>query len=251
MSEIWNKIHEELKSHQLDDPLGDLSLFDYSNIQSFSQAIAHILSHQLTSRAGDGISEFITHILDSNPEIIEQIQKDLNAVFSRDQACESLIDAFTLQKGFHALAVYRIACAALKSKKSFAARSLQYNCSRIYGIDIHPNAEISGGIVLDHGTGTVIGETAVIESDCYLFHGVTLGSTGAGKGKRHPTLRKGVFVGANAVILGNIELGEQSVIAAGSVVTKPVPANSLAGGIPAKIIGKAPVLLPPVKKKQQ
>lgn len=252
MSDIWNKIQVELQAHQFDDPLGVLSFFDHSSKnQSFNQAIAHVLSNHLTSKADDRIKEFIIHTLDSNLEITERIQEDLTSLFSRDQSCESLIDAFTLQKGFHALAVYRIANAAMKSKKSFAARSLQYQSSRIYGVDIHSSAEISGGVVIDHGTGTVIGETAIIESGCYLFHGVTLGSTGAGKGKRHPTLRQGVFVGANATILGNIEIGKKSVIAAGSVVTKSVPANKLVAGIPAKIIGEAPVLLPPQSKNNQ
>jgi serine O-acetyltransferase len=251
MSDIWNKIQKELQSHQFDDPLGDLSLFDNSLVRNFQEAIAQILSNHLTTSANNGIKEFLTNILDSTPEIIEHIQEDLNAQFSRDQSCVSLIDAFTLQKGFHALAVYRIAHTLMKSKKSFAAESLRYRSSRTYGIDIHPSAEIFGGVVIDHGTGAVIGETAHVESGCYLFHGVTLGSTGSGQGKRHPTLREGVFVGANATILGNIEIGERSVIAAGSVVTQSVPANKLAAGIPAKIIGDAPVLLPPQSKNKQ
>lgn len=147
-------------------------------------------------------------------------------------------------KGFRGLASFRLSNAAWHDGQQTLARFIQYRASVALGIDIHPAATLAPGIVIDHGTGLVIGETAVVGSGSYLFHGVTLGSTGHGVGERHPRLEEDVFVGANATILGSVSLGKGSVVAAGSVVTRDVPPGVIVGGAPARVLGNAEPLLP-------
>jgi serine O-acetyltransferase len=142
-------------------------------------------------------------------------------------------------KGFHAIQAHRLAHWLWgKGRKDFAFY-LQSRSSTVLQCDIHPNARIGRGIFLDHATGLVVGETAVIEDDVSMLHGVTLGGTGKEAGDRHPKIRHGVLIGAGAKILGNIEIGHCARIASGSVVLKPVPNNKTVAGVPAKVIGEA------------
>jgi serine O-acetyltransferase len=160
-------------------------------------------------------------------------------VYDRDPATSRFIDPLLYFKGFHAIQTHRLAhWLHLKGRKDFASY-LQSRSSAVFQTDINPAAKIGRGIFLDHATGFVCGETAVIEDDVSILHGVTLGGTGKENEDRHPKIRHGVLIGAGAKILGNIEVGHCARIAAGSVVVKPVPHNVTVAGVPAKIVGEA------------
>ena len=143
-----------------------------------------------------------------------------------------------LYSGFHALVMYRAAHALHKRGKHFAARFVSQGARFLTGIEIHPGATIGKGLFIDHGSGVVIGETAIVGDNCTIYQGVTLGGTGKETGKRHPTLGNNVMVGSGAKLLGNFTVGDNSKIAAGAVVLGDVPENSTAVGIPAKVVRK-------------
>ena len=158
------------------------------------------------------------------------MRADLSAVFERDPACHSYVDAFLFYKGFHALESYRIAHWLWSEGRKAMALFLQSRISQLFAVDIHPAARIGRGIMLDHATGIVIGETAVVEDDVSIMQDVTLGGTGKESGDRHPKIRRGVLLSLGAKILGNIEVGEYSRVGAGSVVLKSVPPRLHRGG---------------------
>jgi serine O-acetyltransferase len=169
----------------------------------------------------------------------EAVRKDAMAVIDRDPACESLLEVVLFYKGFAALVVHRAARQKwLSRKRSMTALFLQSQASAVFAMDIHPGATIGAGILLDHGTGIVIGETAHLGDGCTMLHGVTLGGTGKDTGDRHPKVGKHVLIGAGASILGNILIGDRAKIGAGSIVLRPIPAGATAVGSPARIIGK-------------
>lgn len=161
---------------------------------------------------------------------------DLRACHERNPACPSILSAFLHFKGFQALQAYRVAHALWQRGEAHLATAVQARASEVYGVDIHPGARIGCGILLDHATGVVIGETAVVEDDVCLWHGVSLGSTFNEAGDRHPKIRRGVVIGAGALVLGNIEVAAGAVVAAGSVVLAPVPPGVTVAGIPARIV---------------
>ena len=166
----------------------------------------------------------------------QAVRADLSAVFERDPACHSYVDAFLFYKGFHALESYRIAHWLWTQGRKAMALFLQSRISQKFAVDIHPAARIGKGIMLDHATGIVIGETAVVEDDVSIMQDVTLGGTGKESGDRHPKIRRGVLLSLGAKILGNIEIGEYSRVGAGSVVLKSVPPRCTAVGVPAKLV---------------
>lgn len=170
----------------------------------------------------------------------DAVRKDAQAVMDRDPACETLLEVVLFYKGFSALVVHRVAHTKwiASKRRSMTALFLQSQASAVFGLDIHPGAQIGAGILLDHGTGIVIGETACIGDGCTLLHGVTLGGTGKDTGDRHPKVGKNVLIGAGASVLGNIQIGDRVKIGAGSIVLRPLPVGSTAVGAPAKIIGK-------------
>jgi len=162
---------------------------------------------------------------------------DLAAVCERDPACNSPLEALLFYKGFHAIQAYRLAHALLHEGRRALALYLQGRMALIFGIDINPAARLGHGIMIDHGTGVVIGETAVVEDGVSMLQGVTLGGTGKNVGDRHPKIREGVMIGAGAGVFGNIEVGARAKIGAGSVVLKTVPARCTAAGVPARLVG--------------
>ena len=164
---------------------------------------------------------------------------DLAAVFDRDPACSRYIEPLLYFKGFHALVTHRFAHELLKQGRRDFALYLQSQSSRIFAVDINPAARIGIGIMLDHGTGIVIGETAVVGDNCSILQGVTLGGTGKEIGDRHPKIGDNVLISAGAKVLGNIKVGNCSRIAAGSVVLKEVPPRTTVAGVPAKVVGPA------------
>jgi serine O-acetyltransferase len=188
--------------------------------------------------------------LAADPMIGLAARADIVAFTERDPACTSPLDPLLWFKGYHALQTSRVAHWLWLQGRKTLAHFLQSRASALFGVDIHPNARIGKGIFIDHGTGVVIGETAVVEDGVSMLHGVTLGGTGKERGDRHPKVRRGVLLGAGAKVLGNIEIGACAKIAAGSVVLAPVPAGCTAAGVPARIIGCVDVPEPALEMDQ-
>lgn len=162
----------------------------------------------------------------------------LQAVRKRDPAARSTVEILLTYPGVHALFFYRISHVLHRTLRlKLVARFVSHLGRLLTGIEIHPGATMGKRVFIDHGMGTVIGETAEVGDDCLLYHGVTLGGTGKERGKRHPTLREGVVVGAGAAVLGNIVLGRNVKVGAGSVVVSDVPDNATVVGIPARVVG--------------
>jgi len=187
------------------------------------------------------LAETFTRAAADTPEISLGLRADITAVLDRDPACERLIEPFLYFKGFHALQTHRLAFWLWQRGERDFALYLQSRSSDVFQTDIHPAARFGRGVFLDHATGLVVGETAVVEDGVSLLQNVTLGGTGKEGGDRHPKVRRGVMIGAGAKILGNIEIGEFSRIAAGSVVLRAVAPYSTVAGIPAKVIRANPV----------
>ncbi len=161
---------------------------------------------------------------------------DLDSIRERDPAARSRLEIFLLYSGFHAVVYHRIAHFFYKKNLKFIARLISQNARFLTGVEIHPGANIGRGLLIDHGSGVVIGETAVIGDNCTIYQGVTLGGTGKDVGKRHPTIGNGVMIGSGAKVLGPFTVGDGAKIAAGAVVLDEVPPGSTAVGIPARII---------------
>ncbi len=174
--------------------------------------------------------------VESNPSVSQAAAQDLHAIHTKDPACGAHLHAFLNYKAFHAVQLHRIAHCFWNSGRHELAAWLSNGGSRILGPDIHPAARLGAGIMLDHGSGIVIGETAVVEDDVTILQNVTLGGTGKVAGDRHPKVRRGVMIGAGANILGNVEIGAFSMIGAGSVVLKDVPPWCSVAGVPARIV---------------
>lgn len=181
-------------------------------------------------------------ILELGHTMADAIQQDALAVCRRDPATDSILEVVLFSKGYAALVCHRVAYRLWHDphkRKKFTALFLQSQASAVFGLDLHPAAQFGAGIMLDHGTGIVVGETATVGDGCTLLHGVTLGGTGKDHGDRHPKVARNVLIGAGSNILGNISIGSGAKIGAGSVVLRDIPAGCTAVGAPAKIIGKA------------
>ncbi len=239
---IWDRIRAEAEDIVQREP--ELASFVFAtalNHTRLEDSVVHRVAERLDHSAlsGDLIRQAFDEALRDQPDIGNAFRADLVAVFDRDPATTRFIDPLLYFKGFHAIQCHRLAHWLLgKGRKDFAWY-LQSRASAVFQTDINPAAKIGRGIFLDHATGFVVGETAVIEDDVSILHGVTLGGTGKENEDRHPKIRHGVLIGAGAKILGNIEIGHCARIAAGSVVVKPVPHNVTVAGVPAKIVGEA------------
>lgn len=167
----------------------------------------------------------------------KRLREDIAFAKKVDPAARNKFEIFMTYAGVHALSIHRGANFLHRAKLKFLARWLSQFGKWLTGIEIHPAAKIASGVFIDHGTGVVIGETAIVETEVVIYQGVTLGGTGKDKGaRRHPTIRKGAIISCGAKVLGNITIGENSVVGAGSVVLKDVPPNSTAVGIPARVV---------------
>jgi serine O-acetyltransferase len=237
---LWETIRLHTRKQAECEPV--LASFLYSTIlnhDTFEAALSFHLANKLDSPALPAISvrEVIEQAFSADPGIVNAVRADLLAVSERDSACCSLVTPLLYFKGFHALQAYRVAHWLWQQGRNSMALFLQNRISAVFAVDIHPAARIGKGIMFDHATGIVIGETAVIEDNVSIMQSVTLGGTGKEAGDRHPKVRKGVLIGAGAKILGNIEIGECVKVGAGSVVLKDVPARTSVAGVPAQIIG--------------
>jgi len=205
-------------------------------------SLGDALSYQLARKLGDqemgamSLRDTIEEAYEARPALVEIAEADLKAVFERDPACKGYVQPFLFFKGFLALQTQRVAHWLWAQERETLALYLQSRMSELFQVDIHPATRIGRGVFVDHGTGIVIGETAVIGDDVSMLQGVTLGGTGAERGDRHPKIGKGVLLGAGAKVLGNIVIGDYAKIASGSVVLKPVPAGCTAAGVPARLV---------------
>lgn len=238
---LWEAIRIQTRKQADCEPV--LASFLYATIlnhDSLKGALSFHLANKLDSPALPAmlIREVIEEALTNDAGIIESVRADLLAVSERDSACCSLVTPLLYFKGFHALQAYRIAHWLWQHGRNPLALFLQNRISTVFGVDIHPAAVIGKGIMFDHATGIVIGETAIVEDNVSIMQSVTLGGTGKEAGDRHPKVRKGVLIGAGAKILGNISIGECAKIGAGSVVLRDVPPRTAVAGVPAQVIGE-------------
>jgi serine O-acetyltransferase len=239
---IWQEIRREAEEVVRSEPA--LGGFIFATILSKSRledAVCHRLAQRLNHSDVDAglIAETFEQVLSERPELGRAFRADLAAVYDRDPACKRYIEPLLYFKGFHALVTHRFAHELLKEGRRDFALYLQSQSSRIFAVDINPAARIGIGIMLDHGTAIVIGETATVGDNCSLLQGVTLGGTGKETGDRHPKIGANVMIGAGAKVLGNIHVGNCSRIASGSVVLKDVPPETTVAGVPAKVVGPA------------
>ena len=191
---------------------------------------------ETTAGAGKLIAHEVKKNCRATRRLVDEIRYDIEAFRQRDPAAHSNLEIALLYSGFHARLAHRLAHKLYLEGNTFSARAVSQLAKAVTGIEIHPGATIGRGLVIDHGSGVVIGETAEIGDNCTLYQGVTLGGTGKDEGKRHPTLGNNVMVGAGAKVLGPMKIGDNTKIAAGAVVLEEVPANSTAVGIPAKVV---------------
>tara|TARA_R110000822_G_scaffold159476_26_gene299589 strand:- start:17083 stop:17910 length:828 start_codon:yes stop_codon:yes gene_type:complete len=237
---LWATIQAEVAVLSQQEPI--LTSFFYDAVlshQSLEEALSYNLAVQIdnTVLSALTIREVFIEAMVAEPAIGDSMRKDLTAYVERDPACDQYCLPLLYFKGFHALQIYRVANWLWRNGRQSLALYLQNRVSEIFAVDIHPAAQIGSGIMIDHATGMVIGETAVVGNNVSMLHSVTLGGTGAHAGDRHPKIRCGVLIAAGAKILGNIEVGEGAKIGAGSLVLEPVPAHTTVAGVPAKIVG--------------
>ncbi len=236
---LWREIYGKALTLANDEPML-LRRLQHLVLQrnSLAEVLCAILARQLASSdmPEEELFALMIEIVRDDERLMGQVRADLNAVKTRDPACPDHLHVLLNLKGFQALQVHRIAHRLWGRQRKELAFTLANAASRIFGADIHPAAVIGCGVMLDHGTGIVIGETAVVEDNVSILQEVTLGGTGKECGDRHPKIRSGVLLGAGAKVLGNIEIGTMSKIAAGSVVLKPVPPHSTVAGVPARIV---------------
>ena len=239
---VWTRIRHEADEVVRREP--ELTSFMYSTLlhhDTLESAVVHRLASRLDHQ--DVPSELIRQAymgaLEEDRTIGEAFRADIVATVDRDPACDRFMEPVLYFKGFHAIQAHRLAHWLWTKGRQDFAYYLQSRSSSVFQTDIHPAVSVGRGIFLDHATGLVVGETAEIGDDVSMLHGVTLGGTGKEDGDRHPKIRRGVMIGANATVLGNIEVGQCARIAAGSVVLHPVPPQKTVVGVPAKVVGEA------------
>jgi serine O-acetyltransferase len=250
---IWSQIRKEAQDAMAAEPaLGSFIFATVLSHDRLEDAICHRLAQRLDHSDVDPvlINQTFQALLSTHQEIGSVFRADLAAVYDRDPACNRYLEPLLYFKGFHALATYRFANALWHEGRRDFALFLHSQASRTFSVDIHPAATFGQGIMVDHATGFVVGETAVVGNNCSFLHAVTLGGSGKETGDRHPKIGENVLVGAGAKILGNITVGEGSRIAAGSVVLRDVPPHVTMAGVPAKVVGSAGCSEPALEMEQ-
>lgn len=239
---LWHRVRAEAEAAAAGEPA--LSGFIFATIlnhQRLEDAVCHRLSQRLHHSDVDAalIGQTFASVLTAAPHLGAIFRADLSAVLDRDPACSRLIEPLLYFKGFHALVTHRFAHELWREGRRDLAFYLQSQSSRIFAVDIHPAARIGLGIMIDHATGVVIGETATVGDNTSMLHNVTLGGSGKVSGDRHPKVGCNVMIGAGAKVLGNVRVGDCARIAAGSVVLKDVEPCTTVAGVPAKYVGDA------------
>lgn len=238
---LWQCIREETEHEARREPM--LASFLHATIlnhQTLEAALSFHLANKLDSPTASALllREVIDEALAADPAIGQAVRADLHAVRSRDSACCGYATSFLYFKGFHALQAYRIAHWLWQRGRKALALFFQNRISVEFGVDIHPAARMGQGIMMDHATGIVIGETATVGDDVSIMQGVTLGGTGKVGGDRHPKVGSGVLLSAGATVLGNIRIGDGAKVAPGSVVLAEVPPHTTVAGVPARAVGR-------------
>jgi serine O-acetyltransferase len=239
---VWRHVRDEAQEIARRDPtLAGLIHATVLDQPSLEEAIAERVAGRLAEPHLNAthIRNAFRDALDDEPQLADVFRVDMVAVLDRDPACDRLIEPLLYFKGFHAIAVHRVAHSLWNRGRRDFALMLQSRASAALQVDIHPAVPMGRGIFMDHATGIVVGATARIGDNVSILQGVTLGGTGKDQGDRHPKIGHGVLIGAGAKILGNFEIGHCSRIAAGSVVLSAVPPNTTVAGVPAKIVGHA------------
>ncbi|MDP5208843.1 serine O-acetyltransferase [Microbulbifer sp. 2205BS26-8] len=253
MDLMWERIRTEVAQQVEREPI--LASFLHATIlnhTTLEAALSFHLANKLDNTVAPAllVREVIDEALAADPGIGTAARADLEATYLRDSACHSPCEPLLYFKGFHALQVYRVAHWLWQQQRRSLAMFLQHRVSVVFGVDIHPAAQLGEGILLDHATGIVIGETAVVEDNVSIMQSVTLGGTGKETGDRHPKIRCGVLIGAGSKVLGNIEVGVCAQVASGSVVLKQVPEKTLVAGVPAEVVGPATCAQPAMSMDQ-
>jgi serine O-acetyltransferase len=236
---VWQRVREEAIEVSQREPLLQRRMQQLVLRHAAPAAIlAAVLARRIASEdlPEATLENLMKDVLATDELALQYAAADLAAVKDRDPACPDHLHVVLNLKGFQALQVHRIAHALWRVGRTELAFALANQASLVFAVDIHPAARIGSGVMLDHGTGIVIGETSVVEDNVSILQNVTLGGTGKEHGDRHPKIRSGVMIGAGAKILGNIEIGTMSKIAAGSVVLQPVPPHCTVAGVPARVV---------------
>ena len=238
---IWKTIRAEAEQAAAEEPV--LASYFYAHIlnhSSFECAVSFRLASRLHSATVEAmtIREVVNEALSDDSSIAEAMKADISAYVDRDPACDRYMMPFLYFKGFHALQAQRVSNWLWKKGRTSLALYFQNQISMEFGVDIHPGATVGKGIMIDHATGVVIGETAVVGDNVSMLHGVTLGGSGCTTGDRHPKIGNGVLISTGAKILGNIRVGEGAKIGGGSVVLEDVAEHVTVAGVPAKKVGR-------------
>lgn len=239
---IWLQLRAEAEQVVATEPaLAGFVFATVLNHNRLEDAVCHRIAQRLNHADVDAglIVQTFQDVLAGEPDLGAIFRADLSAVLERDPACNRYLEPLLYFKGYHALVTYRFAHVLWRRGRKDLAFYLQSQSSKIFAVDIHPAARLGRGLMLDHATGFVVGETAVVGDNCSFLHAVTLGGSGKETGDRHPKIGAGVLIGAGAKVLGNIHVGNCSRIAAGSVVLQDVPPCTTVAGVPAKIVGPA------------
>lgn len=239
---VWGVVRQEAEAVVAKEPM--MSSFIYNTIlnqSSLEDAVIFRIAERLHNRdfSADLVRQSFQQMQADTNEWSEILRTDIAAVYDRDPACSRFIEPILYFKGFHAIQTHRLAHWNLKQGSKDIALYLQSRSSQVFQTDINPAAKFGRGIFLDHATGLVVGETAVIGDDVSILHGVTLGGTGKDMEDRHPKIGNGVLLGAGAKVLGNIKVGDCSRIASGSLVIKEVPPKVTVAGIPGRVVNVA------------
>jgi len=239
---VWQRICAEAQQVVHDEPLlGGVMHNNLLHHPTMERALAYRFAIKLSSAeiSEQILREIAEEAYASAPWLGDAARADLVAVHERDPACHRFLQPMMYFKGYQAVQAYRVGHWLWQSGRRDMALFVQMRISEIFGVDIHPAARIGKGVMIDHAHSIVIGETAVVGDNVSMLHSVTLGGTGKEDGDRHPKIGDGVLIGAGAKVLGNIHVGANSRIAAGSVVLMDVPPCKTVAGIPAKIVGEA------------
>ena len=250
---VWDRISEEAREAVRKEPLmGGLVHACILHHKTLERALSYRIAAKLASNEMSMVilREIADEAYAESPELVEAARADLVAVYERDPACHRLLQPVLYFKGYQATQAYRVGHWLWENGQHDLAYFFQMRISEIFGVDIHPNARIGKGLMIDHAHSIVIGETAVVGDNVSMLHSVTLGGTGKEEQDRHPKIGDGVLIGAGAKILGNIKVGHCSRVAAGSVVLHEVPPCSTVAGVPAKIVGEAGCAQPSVNMDQ-
>jgi len=253
IAEFWPLLREEAQRIASGEPtlialVDDVILSRDSAAAALGARLARRLAREDMPRS---IMEPLLYgVFELHPSIVDCAMRDLLAIHERDPACFSPLEPLLFFKGFLALTTYRVSHQLWQDDRRWLALYLQSVASEAFAVDIHPAARIGCGILLDHATSFVVGETAIIEDDVSILHEVTLGGTGKETGDRHPIIRSGVLLGAGAKILGRVEIGTGAKVGAGSVVLNDVPPHTTVAGVPAIIVGEATEANPAIEMNQ-